>query len=73
LPESAASSAQRYVGLTTDLKQRLAEHNAGESPHASKSCPLHLVARLTSGEVGKDVGNVRNNKPSLLERVVLIQ
>jgi putative endonuclease len=34
---------RRYVGVTSDLKQRLAEHNAGESSHTSKYLPWKLV------------------------------
>ncbi len=33
LLESAHDRNQRYVGLTPDLKQRFADHNAGRSPH----------------------------------------
>ena len=36
LLESDAFGGQRYIGLTTDLKKRLAEHNAGKSAHTSK-------------------------------------
>jgi predicted GIY-YIG superfamily endonuclease len=43
LLESQALSVQRYVGVTSDLKQRLAEHNAGKSPHTSKYVPWRLV------------------------------
>ena len=31
LLQSEAVAGQRYVGVTSDLKQRLAEHNAGKS------------------------------------------
>ena len=43
LTESAQRSAHRYVGLTSDLKQRLADHNAGKSTHTSKFKPWRLV------------------------------
>jgi hypothetical protein len=36
LIESHSARDGRYVGMTTDLKQRLKEHNAGKSPHTSK-------------------------------------
>jgi putative endonuclease len=36
LIESLAAQCERYVGMTTDLKQRLREHNAGKSSHTSK-------------------------------------
>ncbi len=31
-----------YVGLTSDLRARLAKHNAGEVSHTSKYKPWHL-------------------------------
>jgi putative endonuclease len=34
----------RYVGCTKDLKQRLEQHNAGNSPHTSKFRPWRLSA-----------------------------
>jgi putative endonuclease len=35
-----ASGPERFcVGLTEDLKQRLAKHNAGEVPHTAKFRP----------------------------------
>lgn len=40
------SSGQRYIGLTTDLKRRLSEHNAGKSPHTSKFMPWRLVTYI---------------------------
>jgi len=36
LIESLANLAQRYVGLTIGLKQRIREHNAGKSMHTAK-------------------------------------
>jgi predicted GIY-YIG superfamily endonuclease len=41
---SAHFRQQHYVGVTDDLKQRLADHNAGRSPHTAKFKPWHLVA-----------------------------
>ena len=43
LLRSRAFPDQRYVGLTGDLKRRLAEHNAGNSTHTSKFAPWDLV------------------------------
>ncbi len=43
LIESLSAEGQRYVGITEDLKQRLREHNAGESSHTSKSKPWKLA------------------------------
>ncbi len=42
--ESAREPNHRYVGLTSDLKQRFADHNAGRSPHTRKHTPWNLVA-----------------------------
>lgn len=51
LLESERIAGQRYVGLTTDLKRRLADHNAGKSPHTSKYTPWRLVTYVAfSGE-----------------------
>ena len=43
LLQSGAFADQRYVGVTSDLKRRLADHNAGKSPHTSKCVPWRLV------------------------------
>jgi putative endonuclease len=43
LLQSEAFPSQRYVGLTSDLRRRLAEHNAGKSPHTSKYVPWKLM------------------------------
>ena len=43
LLESETAAGQRYVGVTSDLKQRLADHNTGKSPHTSKYAPWRLV------------------------------
>lgn len=43
LLQSEAFAAQRYVGVTSDLKQRLTDHNAGKSAHTSKYVPWKLV------------------------------
>jgi predicted GIY-YIG superfamily endonuclease len=34
---------QEYIGATADLRQRLADHNAGKSTHTSKFKPWELV------------------------------
>jgi putative endonuclease len=41
--ESANEPARRYVGLTPDLKQRFADHNAGRSSYTRKFKPWNLV------------------------------
>lgn len=42
LLQSQSHPDQRYVGLTSDLKARLAKHNAGGVPHTSKFTPWRL-------------------------------
>ncbi len=46
LLRSKAHPDQRYVGLTADLTKRLAEHDAGNSPHTSKFAPWELVVAV---------------------------
>jgi predicted GIY-YIG superfamily endonuclease len=46
LIESVTTVDQRYVGMTTDLKRRLAEHNSGKSSHTSKFMPWRVVTYL---------------------------
>ncbi len=41
--ESDAVAGRRYVGLTTDLRRRIEEHNAGKSAHTAKFRPWRLV------------------------------
>ncbi|EKS33820.1 GIY-YIG nuclease family protein [Afipia clevelandensis] len=40
---SVGSPDQDYTGATSDLKQRLADHNAGKSAHTAKFAPRRLV------------------------------
>ena len=44
LLQSEAFASQRYIGITSDLRKRIADHNAGKSPHTSKYGPWRLVA-----------------------------
>jgi predicted GIY-YIG superfamily endonuclease len=39
LLQSETVTGQRYIGITSKLKDRLAEHNAGKSTHTSKFVP----------------------------------
>jgi len=34
---------QTYIGYTSNLTERLATHNPGESPHSSKNKPWKIV------------------------------
>jgi putative endonuclease len=40
--ESLSKPEERYIGHTSDLKKRLAEHNAGKCEHTSKLKPWKL-------------------------------
>jgi putative endonuclease len=44
--KSVTTPDERYVGLTTDLRRRIAEHNAGESSLTAKYRPWELVTYL---------------------------
>ena len=46
LIESMSDPTKRYIGVTADLKARLAEHDAGKSPHTSKSPPWRLITYI---------------------------
>jgi predicted GIY-YIG superfamily endonuclease len=50
LLRSESSPAQRYVGVTNDLKARMADHNAGKSGHTSKFMPWRLVTYVAFAE-----------------------
>ena len=40
--ESLNHPVQRYIGHTTDLRQRVADHNARKCPHTSTFSPWKL-------------------------------
>ena len=40
---STVSPEQEYTGLTSDLRQRLTDHNKGKSPHTFKYMPWELL------------------------------
>lgn len=42
--ESANTPREKYVGVTDDLRGRLASHNAGRSRHTTKHRPWNLVS-----------------------------
>jgi predicted GIY-YIG superfamily endonuclease len=46
LLQSLAVPGQRYIGITSDLDERLRPHNAGGSPHTSKYRPWKVVLPL---------------------------
>ena len=53
LLQSESHPRQRYVGLTTDLRARLAVHNAGGSSHTSKFTPWRLVTYVAFTDEGQ--------------------
>lgn len=53
LIESVPDGEHRYVGITTDLKRRIQEHNAGKSAHTSKHRPWRLVTYIAFSNEAK--------------------
>ena len=53
LLESLSMLGQRYVGFTTDPKQRFDDHNAGKSPHTAKFKPWRLVTYIAFSDRAK--------------------
>ena len=43
LLESLSNPSEHYVGLTQNLKERLAAHNCGKCSHPSKRAPWRIV------------------------------
>lgn len=43
LLQSESNTSQRYIGYTTDLKQRMSDHNSGKSTHKAKFAPWELL------------------------------
>ena len=41
------------MGVTSDLRQRIADHNAGKSPHTSKYMPWKLVTYVAFSDEQK--------------------
>ncbi|WP_423351895.1 GIY-YIG nuclease family protein [Phenylobacterium sp. VNQ135] len=46
LIRSISEPARRYIGVTSDLRSRISEHNAGKSSHTAKYTPWELVTYL---------------------------
>ena len=44
---------RRYVGVTSDLRVRLLDHNGGKSPHTSKHRPWKLVTYVAFSDQGQ--------------------
>ncbi len=46
LLQSVNHPDQHYIGFTFDLKNRIAEHNAGESQHTAKFRPWETIVAI---------------------------
>ena len=55
LLQSIDCPEETYVGLTDDLRSRLAAHNAGQSAHTAKFKPWRLVSYLGFTDAAKAV------------------
>src|SRR6266498_3928690 len=53
LIESLSAHLERYVGMTTDLRQRLREHNQGKSSHTTKFSPWKLTTYIAFTDRGQ--------------------
>jgi len=53
LIRSESHPQQSYIGITSDLKKRLAVHNSGGSTHTSKFKPWKLITSLAFSEDSK--------------------
>jgi putative endonuclease len=53
--ESIKFKDETYVGLTDDLRARLAAYNAGKSRHTSKYMPWRLVTYVAFADEQKAV------------------
>lgn len=53
LLESVSRPGKRYVGVTTNLEQRLSEHNAGKSIHTSRFKPWKCIVALNFADNAK--------------------
>ena len=51
--QSKISPENYYIGLTTDIERRLAEHNTGESIHTNKFKPWQLVCYIAFTDKSK--------------------
>jgi len=50
---SKVQTAQIYTGCTTDLEQRLKDHNRGHVPHTAKFAPWDLEAAIAFADKAK--------------------
>jgi putative endonuclease len=64
LLESVNFPHETYIGLTDDLRGRLAAHNAGQSLHTKKFKPWRLVAYIAFSDADRAVAFERYLKTS---------
>lgn len=50
LLRSKANPKKGYIGVTSNIKQRMKEHNYKQSPHSSKYAPWDLVVYIAFSE-----------------------
>ena len=62
LIRSESQPDQSYVGLTSDIEQRLDTHNAGGATHTSKFRPWKLITYLAFTDSAKAVAFERYMK-----------
>jgi len=53
LIQSIEHPNQRYIGITSNLEQRMHEHNTGKSPHTFKYRPWKLIACISFSDEQK--------------------
>jgi len=53
LMRSLSDPEQIYVGVTSDIDRRLAEHNTGRSPHTAKHAPWELLVAVHFADTHK--------------------
>lgn len=53
LLKSVSDPTRRYVGFSTDLRQRLSDHNAGKLATTAKNRPWNLVTYLGFSSKGQ--------------------
>ena len=53
LLQSTPQPQRRYIGITSNLNQRLKDHNADKSPHTRKYAPWKLVVAVFFADTSK--------------------
>ncbi len=62
--QSLADMERRYVGLTNNLRARLARHNAGQVAHTSKFIPWRVQSYFAFSDADRAVAFERYLKSS---------